>query len=276
MKIVGRIVCYCCLLLLCACNPVSDSMVVIEIDGQSWADHSPFVAGQVYRIHVSAESTSDKIEQLIVESFDKKRGTDLLLDTIFTRATLRKDVYYNWTVPLYDDTTDIVLKAILLVGNKELIYSYPARILPSDRGLRTIDNITLYSAASGKKSGFSMIELRTLYADTLKNDSLCFFDHTPVGKPESDSLHREWISYKGLYFARFESFDFNEAQVNDLQRAYNISHHDDIIGNIRYDDVILIGTSTEVLAAVKVLLVADDPGAHDDRYVFSMKAIKQP
>ena len=259
--------------ILLACEKPSSSLVVMDIDGKSWSEQTALTSGQTYRIRFTAESTDAPIERVWMTSTDNQFGEKLCVDTTFSRSLSRVTFVREWVPALYHDTSEVLLTAYMSNGGTEVTYSYPIQIIPTDAGIRVLDNITLYSNASGKRSGFSLVTYQTIYPDTIAADTLCFFDNTAKDEYDSDVLSRAWISHSGLYFSRFESFDFSQATTQSLQHAYAVSQHDNIIQDISYDNVILIGTKSEAIAACKVLLVADEEGAEDDRYVFSMKII---
>lgn len=88
-----------------------------------------------------------------------------------------------------------------------------------------------------------------------------------------DVLSFAWESKGSVYFSRFESFDYGEATVSSISNAYNIGKHNLMIQQLVNDDIILFGSKNDAYGVIKILLVANEEGTENDRYVFSLKTL---
>ena len=235
------------------------------------------------RIHVYSRSLSSQVKHIVFNSYDDKYLTQGVLDTVFQDPLRVVNFEFLWTLKEYTQLTNVTLKGnAYSVGGDQMGYSIGVKVGATTRTLRPLDNITLYSAASEGKCGFSMVDLIAVYPDTERRDSLIFYDNTRkiVVEDEetpqtetADQLSRIWYSNSGLYFARFESFNYAEATADQVITAYAQSQHYPKIENIHDDDVLLVGTAQQALGVIKVMLVSDQEGVANDRYIFSLKAL---
>lgn len=259
---------------LLACEKQSElTMTLQSID---YEQMQPTVqAGSIVRLAVKSQSQSSTVRHITLSLYDDQYNNRMALDTVFADPMKKVDFIYPLSVPAgYTDTMFLNVTATAYANNGETM-SFLLRIyvIPDAQPLRSLDNLTLYSAASGNKCGFSMVTLSTVFYDGEKTDTLAFYDQPT----DDETLSRTWYSDKGLYFARFGSFRFADASEKDLQEAYRNASHDTAVQNLQNDDILLIGTANKALAAVKILLIADENGVADDRYVFSLKtAVTQP
>ncbi len=270
------------LLSLCACRQSSDLVHLIEMKDIQWqADYIP--SGTNIRMHMIAQTENSTVANIKTTAYDVQHGDYTILDTTFAYPSSTVDFYYHYTTPMFMDTTTMYVTSVMTTATGEQIrYRFNLHVLPAAVKMHTLDAVTMYSAESGGKYGFSLVTLNTLYPETqttipsvLQKDQLVFFDRAQADSTQLDKMSCEWESTSGVYFARFESFDYSEATVASIQRAYDICKRDNIIKGIRNDDVILFGTKSQALGALKVLIVADEAGSANDRYIFAMKTFLQ-
>ena len=77
----------------------------------------------------------------------------------------------------------------------------------------------------------------------------------------------------GLYFARFNDFDFENANSSSVINAYKNSNKSPKIMNISNEDIILVGRDNEALGVLKVINVYDEIDPMQDRYYFVFKGL---
>lgn len=262
-------------LLLLGCERQSELLHIVRPENLQWETEN-IESGKIVRLHIFAQSENDNISRIELSEYDKQYGDNVIFDTIFDNASRKVDYWYNYQIPLFSDTTVIRFNSQVWTDKgKTLTYRLYLNVLPADYNIRSIDGITMYSVKSGKRYAFSLVDLNTIIPTDTVSDKLIFFDRVQQDSTKADVISREWKSLSGLYFSRFESFDYGEASVASIRKAYNICKHDNVIQNIKNDDVILFGSKADAYGVIKVLLVADDEGVDDDRYIFSVKTFFQ-
>lgn len=260
-----------------ACEKQSELIHIVETEDFDFRQQN-VESGSKTRLHIIAQSQNSDISRILLTEYDSQYGDNTIFDTVFTHKERSIDYWYNYQIPLFTDTTIMRFSSqIWTETGNTITYQFAFKVIPAGGNIiRTIDGITMYSALSGKKYGFSLIELNTVFPETLSSDTLVFFDQEQSDSTRTDILSRIWQSNGGIYFSRFESFDYGEATVASIQYAYDIGKHENIIQNISNDDIILFGTKAEAYGVIKVLLVSDEEGTDNDRYVFSIKTFLQP
>ena len=191
---------------------------------------------------------------------------------MFTTPIKEFGTYFIYKVPQFADTTSIELTAVAYntAGDKQQLTLW-LDVLPKEVFLRSIDNITMYSAASGKNCAFSLKRMTATDTLSLQGDSL-YFAELKLEDETLQSPSLTWYSHV-FYFSRFESFDFGEATQLTVSNAYLSSKSNKIVRDIHNDDILLFGTAKEAIGAIKVLSVTDEDGTDNDRYIFSIKVI---
>lgn len=227
------------------------------------------------RIRINASSSSSTIRRVTLKSYDPKGLQQVLLDSLLQDPLKSFSMEYIYMVPHFEDTTCVhITGSVLATDGESGEMQIRLYVLPHAQSLATLDGITLYSGLSYNKSGFSFPELKTIYPDSTRTNFLTFYDLPQRDSLIMDDLSCTWYSTSGLYFARAESFNYGEATQLSLEQSYSNSVKDNIIQHIKNDDIILVGSKTKALGAIKVLLVDDPIGVLNDRYVFSLKYIK--
>lgn len=262
-------------LLLAACEQQSDLVTILEIDNVNWQQDA-VESGFNLHIKVKAAAKSSTIQRLIIYSDDNQFKERILLDS--TIAIPAKNINLSWyyTLPYYTDTTKVKLTARSYdQSGNTMSGAVIIRVAPGDQALRSIDNLTLYSALSDGKSAFSFETFQPVYIgkDTTK---VAFFDWTEPAELEgqqSTAISREWHSEIGLLFSRSEGFNFSEATAQSVTDVWKSAVKSAIIKSLRADDVLLIGIGDKPVGAIKILAVYDDEGTENDRYIFSIKVL---
>ena len=235
------------------------------------------------RLRVNARCLSSQVKHIVITSFDDKYQIQGVLDTVFQDPLKTADFDFIWPLKNYMELTTVSLKGYAYSnGGDQVKYAMAIRVGADTRTLDPYDDITLYSAASGRKNGFSMVDLDLVYPDKDRRDSLVFYDEMPEVAPATeenpnpevpDVMTRTWYSTSGVYFARFESFDYAQATARQVIEAYGNSKHYPKIEDIHNGDILLVGTAEKPLGVIKVILVSDEEGVASDYYIFSLKAL---
>lgn len=256
-------------LMACKEDKSSPLFAYLSIENIDWVV-DPLTGGTGYRFNAFVSSSTSTLHHVIIQSSDLTHLQDsVLLDSIFVDPVKETNIKFIYIAPLLTDTTRITITLTVYANDGEQAHhEIIPIILPSNEQLRIIDDLTLYSALSGRPSYFSLKTMNAIMADTTIKD-LYFRDVAPIDS--LDKMSYSWAS-PNIYFARFESFDFGEATVKSLCDAYKSCKYDHTIQQIHNDDIILYGTENNALGAIKILLVSDTEGKINDRYIFSVKA----
>lgn len=260
------------ILLLAACEKQSELVTMMYIDNVNW-QRQAVQSGAELHIRVVAESQSSVIPRITLTSSDAQYKDVTILDSMFAYPLKKTEMTYYYTLPYYKETTRVTITARSFDRNGNTM-SYPITFYAAAGAetLRTIDNITLYSALSEGKSAFSWETLQPVYMgkDTA---SVAFFDLITDAAQTDQSLSCVWTSEAGIMFSRAEGFNFSEATVQSLQEVWPNCLKSSTIKNIKADDILLIGNYQSPFGAIKVLSVYDESGTANDRYIFSLKVI---
>lgn len=261
------------LLLISSCEKQSVLVHIITAEDFKWATEN-VASDRKVRLCIFAQSEDDVISRIQLNEYDEQYGDNIIFDTTFIQLNRSVEYWYNYQIPMFTDTTTMRFSSQVWTSTgKTLVYHFSFHVLPANTSMRSVDGITLYSAASGNKYGFSLIDMNVLFPQVLDNDTFVFCDRMQQDSTRSDVLSCEWESTCGIYFSRFESFDYGEATVASIQKAYSICKHESIIQNLQNDDIILVGSRTDAYGVIKILLVADEIGTENDRYIFSLKTL---
>lgn len=262
-----------CLGALClmACKKEKESPIftytsIVDIDESNVMD-----GDANYRLQTIARSTTAAVRHIVISSYDAVYLEQIVLDTTFQDPLKEVDFYTLYHTQLYEDTTLVTFTTTAYATDGESM-SLPLRVwvLPSEQRLRAIDDITLYSALSGRPSFFSFETMTVIQGDSTL-EGLYFRDVAP--KDSLDEMSYSWTS-PNVYFARFESFDYGEATSSSIIAAYKNSKRDHTIQQLKANDVILVGTENKALGAMKIIYIDDQADTINDRYVFSLKALQ--
>lgn len=259
-------------LALCACDrvtPLNINVYPLEFD-----PHTEVVSSNSnIRLHVVANSDVP-IRRITISSYDAIYLEQLVLDTTLTDPVKSYAEDISYKIPVFGKNTQLEFNSSCINCNGDkAIHKMSFFVTPDGKAIQSKDGITMYSAMSGKFSGFSMKKLDIIPGDSIHQaDTLTFFDKPSIDTAQQDVLTREWYSLHGVYFSRSENFNYGEATAATISQTYKASTHYDVIKDVHNDDIILVGTKTEAFGVIKVLVVSDEEGVENDRYVFSIKS----
>lgn len=258
-------------LIACESKKESPLFAFLQFEEFKWEVESA-QGNYTYRLMLHARSTTSTIRHIKVTTYDPIHQNGVILDSILEDPIKDLKAYIPYKTPVFNENTRVQITIYAYANDGETIkYSIEPLVKSSDSPLRPIDNVTLYSALSGRPSYFSLSTM-TAIIDTTSSDSLFFHDVAPADS--SDVLSRSWTS-PTIYFARFESFNFAEATVQSVTNAYKECKRDHTIQNLIADDILLFGTADVALGAIKIIYIADEADKANDRYIFSIKAISK-
>lgn len=263
-------------LLLAACEKQSELVTVMSIDNVDW-EHEAVESGTSLHILVKAESQSSTVNHITLISSDMQYSDVIVLDSAIAYPAKKAEVSYYYKLPYYTADTTIVkltARAYDQKGNT-MSYSVTFRVKGKKMTLRSIDMITMYSAASEGKSAFSLVTCQPVYLGPNDSASVAFYDLLNEDPLTPDVPSCSWYSGSGLLFTRSEGFNFSEATVSSLpdKNAWKQDYvKSSFIKNLKADDVLLFGKD-QPAGVIKIISIHDEPGTTNDRYVFSMKLV---
>ena len=260
-------------LLLASCEKQSELVTIMQIDNVNWQkEYIP--SGTNLHFIIEGESQSSNIQRMAIIASDIEFQDRTILDTTLALPNKKPQLSYYYTLPYYKDTTTVSFKGYSYDAAGR-VNSYPITIhvTPGASPIRPVDAITLYSAASGNKSAFSLSNMQTEYLGT-DSTAVAWYDMLNESE-DPDALSFAWHSEAGIKFSRAEGFNFAEATAQSLADTWKNLTGSTTIKNLKADDVLLFGKKDNVLGAIKILSIHDEPGTASDRYIFSLKAIQK-
>ena len=266
-----------CIFAVCivSCDRSEPSDVIVlatDSDGMVYVQ-----AGKKLLIHVQSLSDNYLVDRIRISSIDAEMGTKLLKDTLLG-GVKRSDFYFQYTVPSYflSDTAQLTLAFEGFASNggtSKMVLVY--RVV-GGASLIPYDGIVMYSARSGRPNGFSLSKAQTVRCETEDSSIIDIYDyHDTLSGDTSGHLSREWRSRTGLQFARMNDFDYSGTDQLLLNNAFKASRRYTSLKDIAEGDVVLFGRADQALGVLQVLMVADEAGNTNDRYVFNLKKVRQ-
>ncbi|MCQ2330839.1 MAG: hypothetical protein MJZ55_02505 [Paludibacteraceae bacterium] len=258
-------------LIACESKKESPLYALIYFDELSW--EKEYVQGNsMYRLVAEVGSTTSTIRHIKVTSYDPVHLDGVILDSVIEDPVKKLKFSIPYRTPIYEENThlQIIIKAYANDG-ETVQYKIIPTVLSSDKPLRPIDDVTLYSALSNRPSYFSLETMTPFMGDTTMR-GLYFRDVAPMDS--SASISYSWTS-PTIYFARFQSFNFAEATEQSVINAYKECKRDRTIQDLKADDILLFGTADSAIGALKIIYIADELEKVNDRYVFSIKTIEK-
>lgn len=194
-------------------------------------------------------------------------GVTSLLDTVIDSEKTKFLFQYN--VPQFDgDTTSVkfYFKAFCSTGN----YSEMTKThyVAGDIYLNAAE-YTMFASYKNEKNGFSIARNEIVDCETTDSIYIDLYDYST---DTTLILSREWRSMTGLMFARFNDFDFENANYSSVINAYSNSNKTSKLLNVSNEDVILVGKEN-ALGVIKVINVFDETDPMQDRYYFVFKGL---
>lgn len=252
-------------LIFSSCNEDDESDVVII--AKTINPKECYNAGEqiVFKIESFAnEGVVSSIDISTVTSY----GVASLLDTVID--TEKTSFLYQYNVPQFDaDTSNVkfYFKAYCSTGS----YSEMAKthLVAGDIQLSPSE-YTMFASYKNEKNGFSIERNEIVDCETTDSMYIDLYDYSI---DSTQILSREWRSMTGLLFARFNDFDFENANFSSVRNAYSNSNKTSKLLDISNEDIILVGKENEALGVIKIINVFDETDNMHDRYYFVFKGL---
>lgn len=196
-------------------------------------------------------------------------GFTSVLDTVIDSE--RTNFLYQYDIPQFDaDTTDVkfIFKATCSTGKSSDMSR--THHVAGDIHLNPAE-YTMYAYYKNEKNGFSITRNEVIDCETTDSVYVDFYDYSV---DSTMILSREWRSMTGMSFARFNDFDFENANYSSVINAYSNSNKTSKLLNVQNDDVVLVGKESQALGVLKIINVFDDADPMQDRYYFVFKSLQ--
>ncbi|MBO4281862.1 MAG: hypothetical protein J5873_01530 [Bacteroidales bacterium] len=265
-----KILCLCALALV-FCSACRDKEANVLIFASDMEPQAYVQAGQRLLIRVRAYAEETTLSRVLISSIDAETGSRPVKDT--SVGSTSSEFYFMYTVPAYfsADTTAMTLQfEVFSVDGKSSKMVLPYKVVGGG-ALRSHDGIVMYAMYSGRPNGFSLASVQTLFCETSDSADIDFYAYHDTLSTDSATLSREWRSRTGLQFARLNDFDYAGANRLMLGNTYKAARRYTSVKELAEGDILLFGRGEEAIGALQLLMVVDEAGTANDRYVFNMK-----
>ncbi len=251
-------------LILSSCGGDEESDVVIL--AKTISPKECYNAGEKIIFKIESFANEGFISSISI-SAATSYGLMSLLDTVVDAE--RSNFLYQYDVPQFDaDTTTVkfYFKAVCSTGNySEMAVSH---LVAGDIHLKAAE-YTMFASYKNEKNGFCIERNEIVDCETTDSIYIDIYDYS---EDSTLVLSREWRSMTGLLFARFNDFDFENANYSSVKNAYANSNKSSKLLNISNEDIVLVGKGNEALGVLKVINVFDESDDMQDRYYFIFKS----
>lgn len=194
-------------------------------------------------------------------------GVENLLDTVIDSE--KTTFLYQYDVPQFDsDTTNVKFYFKAFCSTGEYAEMSKTHHVAGDIHLDAAE-YTMFASYKNEKNGFSIARNEIVDCETTDSIYIDLYDYSTG---TTLILSREWRSMTGLLFARFNDFDFENANYSSVINAYSNSNKTSKLLNVSNEDIILVGKEN-ALGVIKVINVFDETDPMQDRYYFVFKGL---
>ena len=260
------------LISLISCEKVSSLYILVETPH---LDKNKYFLepGKNILFRITASSKNSNITNLRIKSYDNTYGSIVLVDTIFVWQEKNIEYDFNYTPQKYNDTTAVEMQYEIKTENNETKrYTAKYNVLPDNEILTSAEAISIYSASSQAKSGFSFSLMNSIFVNETDSALIDIYD-VITDSTNLETLSRKWCSNTELLFGRFQDFDFDQATTTTIKEAYKLTKKDVSIVNLSNNDIIIVGRNEKAIGAIKVIDIDDEEGKENDRYLINVKKL---
>lgn len=246
----------------CNRDDESDVVIIAKTIKHQWY----YNAGEKIIFEIESFANEGYITSINITSVTSY-GIMSLLDTIVDSE--KASFLYQYDVPQFDSDTTIVkfyFEAYCSTGNHSKMTK--THKVVGDINLNPAE-YTMFASYKNEKNGFSISRNEIIDCETTDSTYIDLYDYS---NDSTMILSREWRSMTGLQFARFNDFDFENANYSSVTNAYSNSNKMSKLLNVNNEDIILVGKEN-ALGVLKVINVFDEADPMQDRYYFVFKGI---
>ncbi|MDO4309449.1 MAG: hypothetical protein Q4C43_01805 [Prevotella sp.] len=207
-------------------------------------------SGDKYLYHIDLYTTHDYVRQLTVSSFDQYQGKVIVKDTSWTERCDSYDFVY--TAPVTDRDSLRVTLTFTVTDNAGSTGEVQRQVLIRNRQVLVPEKsgIVLWAPETGRPDALGFGDPSKTFNLSASGDSASADLYIEVDaafenvKVKSGSAAR---------FVRNNSFDYAAASATSVQAVFVGSRHDDVVDNLRVNDIILVGHGDRAEGVMRVM-----------------------
>lgn len=223
--------------------------------------------GSVVNFTMNVQSVEDLSRYRITETIN-----NFSAKTLKEEKNLSGKFYSDWFDYKVPDTFEFGKHEIKLIFSTfdvkggEMKRAKIINVNITDRTLTEFGGNTMYSSISNQFDAFDLLTGTPKYS----SDSTSHIRDLTIANP-NDLLSKSWASPNpDIKFVRFNNFDYGNATNQKVKTAYDTGVKNDTIRDLKAEDILLTKIDEKYIA-VKLILVYDENGKENDRYLFSIK-----
>lgn len=251
-------------LIISSCNEKDESDAIIIAKTINPKEY--YKAGETIIFEIESFANKGIINSIDINTITSY-GITSLLDTIIDNE--ETNFLFQYNVPQYDaDTLNVQFKFKVNCSTGKSSEMTKTHYILGDIYLNPAE-YTMFASYKNEKNGFSISRNEIIDCETTDSTYIDLYDYS---NDSTMILSREWRSMTGLQFARFNDFDFENANYSSVTNAYSNSNKMSKLLNVNNEDIILVGKEN-ALGVIKVINVFDETDPMQDRYYFIFKGI---
>lgn len=227
------------------------------------------VSGETIYYDVRSWTENDCLSTFSFTTFDKVNGEQTVMAEDVRASRYEDRIIYD--VPEIEADSLVMEMRFSISDNTGYVQTstHQLKVMAAEIPLSEQTGVTIYSPASGKPDGF-VVASRTVVsvaAATQGTVDIYMYQSSDSG----DEMLAEWRSQTGLLFTRVTGVDYSTLTYGSMKSLYASALKNVNVPDIRTDDLIIVGTETGPLLAIKVMGVYDEYGTENDRCVLNIK-----
>jgi hypothetical protein len=258
------------IIFLYSCSKEKDaSDIQIIVSPDSLALHAE--SEDIILFTINSKALKEPLTELQITQRTSKTGLTILFDTAINCQTFNFDFQYTVPKNIYENKIELSF-----IAKTASDYSVSTKFILLDSvstPLRESSAHVMYSAKLQSNNAFSIIQRQIVSfpLDSILSDIYDFRNELM----DATKLSGEWRSATQKRFSRFNDFNYAEATVQSLQTSYANSSKKTSIGDLKVNDILMIGNFDTAMAVIKIIAIFDDAGYENDRYVFNLKYVDE-
>ncbi|MDR0367683.1 MAG: hypothetical protein LBH82_00910 [Bacteroidales bacterium] len=257
--------------LFCHCNRETTPRVSILVATDDTLTDRTF--GDSILFHVRSSAVNDVVKNVTVTGNDLQRGTVLVLDTLLNREVSEFDFYYVVSQRDIPANIELTFTAFLQSNVSTASYKTLVQVVADTQSVSHAivhhEHLTMFGCGQ-TFDGFNLETLSNVVGIT-NADIYDTCDPLDTNR----LLSKIWRSHTGVYFVRFNDFDYLAATSTSIQSVYDSSLKSDSLFDVEEGDIIIVGKNNQVLGAIRIKLIYNFENGIDNRYVFDYKRIQR-
>ncbi|MBR4155453.1 MAG: hypothetical protein IKU01_01940 [Bacteroidales bacterium] len=252
-------------LILSSCGGDDESDVIINVKTLNYK--TCYNIGDKIIFNIESFANEGLVSSINISTLTSN-GFTQLTDTIID--TERTNFIYEYKVPQFNNDTENVkfyFKAYCSTGNfSEFSMTHH---VTGTTPLHASEH-SMFAFYKNEKNAFNIASDEIIDFETSDSTYIDIYDYS------IDSTYifkREWRSMTDLQFARFNDFDFENANYTSIQNAFTSANKSSKLTNISNDDIVLIGRENYAFGVFKIINVYDENDNMQDRYYFVFKSV---